>query len=220
MEPIIGRTVRPVAESHVRRTVALVVAEVAGARVERQPTDVSIAPDQSALGVGLVELMESVPQSRLRNLAVSEAALGDPRFRPATRSTQVLPAGIDAALQSQVDDASHKEGTLIYLPPTLSSGKSSHGEANVKKRHGKYDRGEDADKSRDGQELCDKREMIQMDSDTSSDGDGSAGDEKRRKKETKKKERSRKGAAKPERETSRVMPRVHPTQRCPKLRRK
>lgn len=59
MEAIIGSSVTPMAEAHVRCTTAPIVAVVIGARVERQLTDVLIAPDQSALGVGLVDLTES-----------------------------------------------------------------------------------------------------------------------------------------------------------------
>lgn len=45
MEVIFGRTVLPMVEGQIRRTVALILADVVGAHGERQLTDVFIAPE-------------------------------------------------------------------------------------------------------------------------------------------------------------------------------
>lgn len=60
MEVIFDSTVSPTVEGHLQRTVALVVAEVAGTHVRRQLTDVSTAPVHSAFGLSLVDLIEPV----------------------------------------------------------------------------------------------------------------------------------------------------------------
>lgn len=51
-------------DGHVHRTFAPVVAEVAGAHVERQPFDLSTAANHSALAVGVVTLIESYLERR------------------------------------------------------------------------------------------------------------------------------------------------------------
>lgn len=60
MKAIIHRAVPPMVEGHLRCTAAPIVSAVAGARVERQLTDVFTAPDWSAFDVSLADLIESV----------------------------------------------------------------------------------------------------------------------------------------------------------------
>lgn len=90
-------------ESQVPRTIAPYGAEVIGSQVERQLIDALTAPDLSAVGAGLADFSESVPECKVRTLAVSEAALGDPRDRPAERRTHILPASRDSILHCGVD---------------------------------------------------------------------------------------------------------------------
>lgn len=98
---------------------------------------------------------------------------------------------MEPTLQERVDEASHKEGTPLYLPPPLNSARSSHGRASIENHHGKYDRKEDVRKDRDGHEVRDKRKKIPMKLYTSSDDDGNASDDKPRRTKSEKKERSR-----------------------------
>lgn len=136
MEAIIDRTVRPINEG-LQSLVPLLIVEVGSSHVERPLTDVPTAPDHSALGKGLVDLMESVLQSRLCTLSASEATLGNPRGRLENQHTQVLPAGFKTTLKCQVVEASSKESTSLSLPPTLYDAKSLRGRANVEHHHGK-----------------------------------------------------------------------------------
>lgn len=69
-------------EGDVRRTVAPTVAEVLAAHGELQLTDVFTEPYSSTLGVRLVYFIASVLERGLRTLAMSVAALGDPRAGP------------------------------------------------------------------------------------------------------------------------------------------
>lgn len=162
VEAITDRTVPSMVESNVRRTVAFIVAQLVGAHVERLLTDVGTGPDQSAIEVALVDLIESVLERGLRTLPVSGAVLADPDARPAARPAHVSPAGMECALQGQVDESSHEEGKSTYLPPTLGSASSSHVETDFRDCHGKYSRRENAGRKRDGQKVCDKREMIPL----------------------------------------------------------
>lgn len=82
MKEIIDRTVPPMVEGHFQCTIAPVVGEVVGAHVDRQLTDVFTAPDQSAFGVGPVDLIDSVLEKGLRALAVLGAVFGDPPAPP------------------------------------------------------------------------------------------------------------------------------------------
>lgn len=156
-----------------------------GAHVERQITNILTASPQSALRVGLVDLTGLFLDRRLRTLAVSQAALKCPKARMAERPTSVLPIRIEPTVQCQVEEKSHKESRLVFLPPTLDSAKSSYGGANVENRHDEYDRIEAAGQHREGQKICDKRGIIPKNPNTSSDEDGNAGDDERRKKKTK-----------------------------------
>lgn len=80
------------AEGHVQRMVATIVAEIAAAHVESKLADVFATPDQSALVLGIVHLIESVLERRLHTMAVLGAAPRNSSTRPADRPTQVLPA--------------------------------------------------------------------------------------------------------------------------------
>lgn len=90
----------------VRRTVASTVAKMSGAHVELNRLNLLTVPDQSALGMTLVTLLDSVLEGRLRTLAVSGAAIGEQRARMANRHTLILPNGVISGPESQVDDAS------------------------------------------------------------------------------------------------------------------
>lgn len=92
---------------------ASIVAEVAGAQVERQLTVVLTAPDKCALGVVLVDFIESVLERRLRALAVSGVALEDLRAHLVDHATQILPAATEPTSQGQADDASRKWQTHL-----------------------------------------------------------------------------------------------------------
>lgn len=74
-----------VVEGDVRRTATSFVAKEDGEHVKRQPTDVLAASEQLAFEAGLLDLIESVQERRLRTLAVSGAALGDLGARPTDR---------------------------------------------------------------------------------------------------------------------------------------
>lgn len=182
MEAIVDRTVPAIAEGHVQRTVALIAAKVVPAHVDRQLEDVYTASDQSALGVDLTSLMESVLKRKVRTLAVLGAALGNHRILTADRSIQTLPASIEPTLRGQVDKRSHKQDTPIYQPPTLSDARSPHGGANEEDLQSKYDQRENAYENRYGREIRAKRRMIPVKPDTGSDENGNAGIDKRRKK--------------------------------------
>lgn len=145
------------------------------------------ASDHSALKVNIVNLSESVLESRLRAQAMSGAALGDSGPRLVDCLTQLLPTGMELTLQEDVDDASHKERTPIYLRQALGNARSSHGGLNIENRHGEYNRREDASKDRDCGQFCDRREMIPKKTDTSFDENGNAENDSRRKQSSKKK---------------------------------
>lgn len=147
MEAIIDRTVRPMVEGQTRHTFAPVVAKVVGAHVTRGLTDEFTAPSQSILGIGLVDLIESNIEKRLRILAVSGMGLGDLRSRPADCPTQVLLVGMELTLKGQKDEASQKRGTPMYLRPTARNKRSSHGGAYVENRHGELVQRQDAEKT-------------------------------------------------------------------------
>lgn len=108
MEAIIARTVPPMADGHSECAVEPIAAEVVGAHIERQLTDVFTAPDQSILRLGLIDLTESVLGRKMRILSVPWAKLEDAWARPADCRTQALPTGGKPALQGHIDDAPHK----------------------------------------------------------------------------------------------------------------
>lgn len=160
------------------------IAEATGPQIKRELTDMLTAPSQSALGVGLVDLIERFVKRKLRFLAVSGKRLRDPCARPAESGAQVLTTGTKPTLQTRW--LSHlTRRARSYLPPSLNIAKSFHGGLNVESRHGEYDQIEDADKNRCGEELWGKLEKTLTKADTSSDENGSAGDDKRRKKKYK-----------------------------------
>lgn len=169
------------ADSYVRRMVASLLAEVAGAQSKRQSTNVATGADQSHLGVGLADLTETVMERRLRTIAVSGAALGDPRAYTADCPSQVLPAGTDPKLQGMTAAATHEEDKPIYLPCVPGDARSPHSKGNALHRRDEYSQKPDAWKSLDGENSCDKRQLIPTKPDTSSDGNGDASDDRRHK---------------------------------------
>lgn len=134
-------------------TVTSSVAKVSDAHVEQQLPNMCTAPDQSAFGVGQVELICSVLERRPCALTVSRAALEDPRSCPKDSFAQFLPIGMDSTLQSKVDETSQKNGTPIFVPPTLGSTRCPHVKANIEDSHGIYNGREDAGTGHDGQEV-------------------------------------------------------------------
>lgn len=187
VETITRRTVPPRVDRHARRTVALLVAAVTDEYVKGRLSDFFSAPDQFALGVGPFSFTESVLERSLRGLALSRAALGNPRARSVERSIQVSPTGAEHILLCQVAVASHEEGKPFYLPSASRSTRSPQGGAKVENCQDEYVRKDKADRNHHGQKVCDKREMIPMRLDISSNKDDIAGDDKRHKKNIKKK---------------------------------
>lgn len=88
---------------------------------------------------------------------------------------------MEPTLRSQVYEKSYRKGTPVNLPPTLGTAKHSYGGANVKNRHDEYDRVNNPDISRDGQETCDKRERVPIKPDKSPGESNSAGNDAGRK---------------------------------------
>lgn len=168
------RALPPMVEGHLRRTVLSLFAEVVDTHVERHLTDPLTAPEKSAFGVGLVDLIELVLERRLLTLAVSGAAAGGQSARPADCPTQVLPTGMESTIQSQVDEASYQEGDLVYPPLTLGNARNSQVRAEVEDRHGKYNRRDYASKNRDGHEDSNTSETIPVKPGPSPDEAGSA----------------------------------------------
>lgn len=144
MKATIDRTVPLMVERYVQRTLAPIAPEVVGGHVEGQLTEELTASDQSALGADLVSLAESVLARALRTLAMSGAASGDPRARPADRTLQGLPTGMEPILQSQVDEAPPKKDKPIYLPSTLRKARSLRGGVKIEDRQGRYNQRHDA----------------------------------------------------------------------------
>lgn len=165
---------------------------MADAQVKRHLTRVHTAPDQSHLGVGQVDWIELVLERELRTLAVSGTALRDLRECPADRPTHLLPTVTKPTRQGQVDQVCHKEGKLIYLPPTLDYARTLHGGANAERTHGRNERRDEGGRSCGSQDICHKRKMIPSKPDTSFVEDGNAGSDTRRNKEVKKKRKKSK----------------------------
>lgn len=103
---------------------------------------------------------------------------------------------MEPALQGQVNEASQKESKPSYLPPALGTARSPPVGADVEKCYGNYNQRDVAGKIQDGQNPVTSARSIAMRPDTSSDENGIAEDEKRRKKKTKKKRNNSKRSRK------------------------
>lgn len=84
------------------------VTEVTGTHVKRQPTIMVTAPDQRAIGTGLVDLAELVVEKTIRTLVVPGAALKDPSASPAHCSTPISSTAMEPILQIQIYEVSQE----------------------------------------------------------------------------------------------------------------
>lgn len=91
---------------------------------------------------------------------------------------------MEPTVQGRVDKAFEKEVSPVYMLPTLDSARKFHGEASIEKRQSKQEGRKNVGKSRDDQKTSDKRKMIPMSPDSSSDKEGNAGKDKRRTKKS------------------------------------
>lgn len=146
MKAAINRTVQRVVVGPFRRALAPVVANVLDKHVERQVADDFAVADQSALGTSMVDLTDLVLARVLRTLAMSGAALGNPRHRREDLLTQFLPTSTKPTVRGQAGETYHRKSRPIYLPLALGRARGFHGKANIENCHGEYNQTNGVDK--------------------------------------------------------------------------